>query len=61
MDESKKAIIQLFYSGAPWKDIPFLWALANEVAMATATITDHPTNAHLKPLFASRHNPLACA
>eukprot|EP00971_Amphidinium_carterae_P135664 2688094-Amphidinium_carterae.1 len=57
-DEAKKALIQLFYSGAPWKDVPFMWALAHEVNVATHTITEHPDHVHLKAMFASRKNPL---
>ena len=56
---AKKEIIRLFFLGLPTQDIPPLWALAKEIALATEIILASAEYTYLSQMFAERRCPKA--
>jgi len=57
---AKKQLIAILHCGRPTCDMPFLWALALELRMATRVVLEQPKFSHLSALFSDRRFPLAC-
>jgi hypothetical protein len=58
-DDAKKAIMRIFFLGTPKQELPPLWWLAADVAVAKDMVLAQPQFQHLHALFAERPHPVA--